>query len=374
MQTQPTDLPHGLTLTGDEISAFVKTTGEPAYRAAQIQDWIFKKRISSPDQMSSLSRNLREKLAAAFDWTLPATESVINGADGSTKLLFHSKRGFIESVILRYENRTSLCVSSQVGCKLACSFCQTGKLGFMRHLTAGEILAQFAVAESMVRPEGRHISHIVFMGMGEPLDNFEPVITAVNRLTQAEYYGLSRKNVTISTSGIVPRILELPTRTNAALAVSLHAATDELRSELMPINRKWPLADLKDSLLKYQKTTGDKITLEYILIKDKNCSIKEAKALIKFIHGLRVKVNLIPFNSHPGLDYQRPEDEEIRAFQKYLTERSVPAPVRYSKGLDVSAACGQLAAKQFDALTDIPVRKSLITPEYRTDAQPQADL
>lgn len=368
MQTPTPDLPHGLALTGAEISAFVQNAGEPAYRAAQIQDWIFKKRISSPDQMSSLSRPLREKLAAAFDWTLPATDSVISGADGSTKLLFHSKRGFIESVILRYENRTSLCVSSQVGCKLACSFCQTGKLGFMRHLSAGEILAQFAVADSMVRPEGRHISHIVFMGMGEPLDNFEPVISAVNRLTQPEYYGLSRKNVTISTSGIVPRILELPARTNAALAVSLHAATDELRSELMPINRKWPLAVLKESLLSYQKTTGDKITLEYIMIKDKNCGIKEAKALIKFIHGLRVKVNLIPFNSHPGLDYQRPDDEEIRAFQKYLTERSVPAPVRYSKGLDVSAACGQLAAKQIDALTSIPARKSLITPEYRPDA------
>ncbi len=354
---------HGLALSSDDIKAFVSNIGESAYRAPQIQDWIFKKRVSHPDQMTNLGKVLRQKLKEAFDWSLPPVDSSIEGADGSTKLLFHSKRGFVESVILRYENRTSLCVSSQVGCKLACSFCQTGKLGFMRHLSAAEILGQFAIADAMVRPEGRSISHIVFMGMGEPLDNFEPVITAVNRLTQPEYYGLSRKNVTISTSGIVPRILELPARTNAALAVSLHAATDELRSELMPINRKWNLASLKDALLQYQKTTGDKITLEYIMIKDKNCGIKEAKTLIKFIHGLRVKVNLIPFNAHPGLDYQRPEEDDIRAFQKYLTERSVPAPVRYSKGLDVSAACGQLAAKQLDMLDQIPARKSLITSQ-----------
>lgn len=340
--------------------AFVASSGEPAYRAGQIQDWLYKKRVKGPDDMSSLPRGLREKLAAAFDWTLPEIDSSIAGADGSTKLLFKSKRGFIESVILRYENRTSLCVSSQVGCKLACSFCQTGKLGFMRHLSAAEIIAQFVTANTLVKSEGRAISHIVFMGMGEPLDNFEPVITAVNRFTGAEYYGLSRKNVTISTSGIVPRIMELPTRTNAALAISLHAATDDLRTELMPINRKYPLAALKESLLHFQKTTGDKITLEYILIKDKTCGIKEAKALVKFIHGLRVKVNLIPFNAHPGLDYLRPEDEDIRAFQKYLSDRSIPAPVRYSKGLDVSAACGQLAAKQIDMLAAVPARKNLL--------------
>ncbi len=367
MSTTTEEKIHGLALSSDDIKSFVSNIGESAYRAPQIQDWIFKKRVNHPDQMTNLGKVLREKLKEAFDWSLPAVDSSIEGADGSTKLLFHSKRGFVESVILRYENRTSLCVSSQVGCKLACSFCQTGKLGFMRHLTAAEILGQFAIADAIVRPEGRSISHIVFMGMGEPLDNFEPVITAVNRLTQPEYYGLSRKNVTISTSGIVPRILELPARTNAALAVSLHAATDELRSELMPINRKWNLASLKEALLHFQKTTGDKITLEYIMIKDKNCGIKEAKALIKFIHGLRVKVNLIPFNSHPGLDYQRPDEEEIRAFQKYLTERSVPAPVRYSKGLDVSAACGQLAAKQLDMLDQVPLRKSLVIPSANTE-------
>jgi len=359
---------HGLALNGDDIKSFITKVGEASYRAPQIQDWIFKKRISHPNQMTNLGKDLREKLIDAFDWTLPAIDSSIVGADGSTKLLFQSKRGFIESVILRYENRTSLCVSSQVGCKLACSFCQTGKLGFMRHLTAGEIIGQFAIADAIVRAEGRSISHIVFMGMGEPLDNFEPVITAVNRFTQPEYFGLSRKNVTISTSGIVPRIEELPTRTNAALAVSLHAATDDLRSELMPINKKWNLASLKDALLHFQKVTGDKITLEYIMIKDKNCGIKEAKALIKFIHGLRVKVNLIPFNAHPGLDYQRPDDEEIRTFQKYLTERSVPAPVRYSKGLDVSAACGQLAAKQLHMLDQVPVRKSLTIPAENAPA------
>jgi 23S rRNA (adenine2503-C2)-methyltransferase len=264
--------------------------------------------------------------------------------------------------VLRYEGRVSLCVSSQVGCKMACSFCQTGKLGFFRNLSAHEIIAQYLIAAKLVRAEGRRLSHVVFMGMGEPLDNYSNVIKAVQLLTSADGYGLSHKHVTISTSGIAPKIRDLATDARCTLAVSLHAAQDQLRQELMPINRKWDLSQLKDSLLYYQQTTGNKITFEYIMIKDKNCGLRDAKDLVKFLHGFRAKVNLIPFNAHPGLPHARPSDDDIRAFQVYLAERSIAAPVRYSKGLDVSGACGQLAAKTMDTLHLVPARKNVISP------------
>jgi 23S rRNA (adenine2503-C2)-methyltransferase len=196
------------------------------------------------------------------------------------------------------------------------------------------------------------------MGMGEPLDNFDAVVKAVNILI--EDFKLSARKVTISTAGIAPKIAELAKLSKASLAISLHAGRDELRSQLMPINRKYPLAQLKDALLSYQMQTGAKITFEYILIKDLNCGRREAKELVKFLHGLRAKINLIPFNSHPGLEFERPEEEDIRAFQWYLTERSFAAPVRYSLGLEASAACGQLAAKNRISLEAIPARQSVL--------------
>ena len=179
-------------------------------------------------------------------------------------------------------------------------------------------------------------------------------------LVSPDGFGLSARHVTVSTSGIVPKIRELAKDARCALAVSLHAARDDLRQELMPINRKWPLDELKSALLDYQRETGDKITFEYILIREKNCGLREAKDLMKFLHGFKAKVNLIPFNAHPGMPHDRPTDDEIRAFQVYLSERSIAAPVRYSKGLDVSGACGQLAAKTQDSLHMAPSRKSVV--------------
>jgi 23S rRNA (adenine2503-C2)-methyltransferase len=352
--------PHFLSLTPADYRGLAAAWGEPRFRGEQLVDWIFKRRVLTTAAMTNLPAALRQRLETALDWTLPEIRSRLTAADGATKLLLASERGLIESVILRYDNRTSLCVSSQVGCKLACSFCQTGKLGFVRHLSDAEILAQFALAGDIVRAEDRRITHVVFMGMGEPLDNYDNVVKAVRQLSGPEAFGLSWRNVTVSTSGIVPKIAALATDVRAALAVSLHASRDELRTELMPINRRWPLAALKEALLSYQKTTGDLVTLEYIMIKDKNCGLREAKELVRFIHGLRAKVNLIPFNAHPGLPYDRPDDETIRTFQKHLAERSIAAPVRYSKGLDVSGACGQLAAKHKDDLTAAPARARLL--------------
>jgi 23S rRNA (adenine2503-C2)-methyltransferase len=351
----------------EDIEKFLTSLGEKKFRTKQVLNWIFEQKIFNPDLMSNVSKETRQAIKDNFDYEFPEIVSKLTAEDGATKLLLKTQKGqHVEAVILRYKNRVSLCVSSQVGCKLACSFCQTGKLGFFRNLSASEIMSQFALANSIVKEEGKKISHVVFMGMGEPLDNYDNVIRTVNLMLHEEAYSLNPKNVTISTSGIVPKIDRLAEDTKAALAISLHAARDELRTELMPINRRYDLESLKKSLLNWQKTTGKKLTIEYILIKDKTCSRREAKALVKFLHGFRAKINLIPFNSHPGMEYDRPLDEDIREFQKYLSDRSYPAPVRYSKGMEVSGACGQLAAKQKENLSKVPYRKAVIGEQAPT--------
>ncbi len=360
--------PHFLSLNTE--SSFLEPN-QPKFRKKQILDWIYIHHAMSPDQMSNISKIDREWLKENIRWDLPEIfEQKFSEVDQSTKLLLKTHDGkLIESVIMRYENRTSLCISSQVGCKLACRFCQTGKLGFFRHLGQEEIIGQYILAQNLLKKEERRISHVVFMGMGEPLDNYLPTIEACKKLIGKENgFGLSNRHVTVSTSGIANKIYEYTDDCEAALAVSLHAADDELRSQLMPINQKYNLTELKNSLLHYQEQTGKIITFEYILIKNTNHGLKHAKDLVKYIHGLRAKVNLIPFNSHPGMPWQSPDENDIREFQKYLSERSIPAPVRYSKGQDISAACGQLAAKRSSELNKIPERKNVtvssISQEY----------
>ncbi|MCB9228890.1 MAG: 23S rRNA (adenine(2503)-C(2))-methyltransferase RlmN [Deltaproteobacteria bacterium] len=354
--------PHILSQTPDALIRQIGEMGQPAFRARQLVDWLFQKRISDPDRMSNLPASFRTQLRDSFDWSLPGIVSRLDSEDGASKLLLRDAKGMqFEAVILRYEGRTSLCVSSQVGCKLACRFCQTGKLGFFRHLRADEIIAQFMLANQLLESEERRISHVVFMGMGEPLDNPDSVLAAVRLLTSPDAFGLSYRRVTVSTSGLVPGIMRLADKSLCSLAVSLHAARDELRTELMPVNRKYPLAELKEALLFWQKQTGQRITIEYILIRDKNATRREAKELVRFLHGLRAKVNLIPFNPHPGLEYQRPALREIEDFQSYLSARGYPSPVRYSKGMEVSAACGQLAAKHQESIFSAPLRRNVVT-------------
>ncbi len=353
--------PSIFSLSPAELASQFNQWGYPSYRRTQFSEWLFKQRVSTLEAMTNLPKAMKQQLASEFSWDLPQVIERIDCEDGATKILQKNSHGLIfESVILRYNNRVSLCVSSQVGCKMACSFCQTGKLGFLRNLKTEEILGQFVLAQQIVASEGLAITHVVFMGMGEPLDNFEAVVKAANILIDEQGFGLSRRRVTISTSGIVPKIKEYAGKTAASLAISLHACRDELRDALMPINRKYDLAALKESLVAYQTQSGEKITIEYILIKDTNCSRREAKELVRFLHGLRAKVNLIPFNAHPGMPYQRPEEQDIREFQQYLSERGYPAPVRYSKGLEVSAACGQLAAKHKEQLAAIPLRANAV--------------
>jgi len=359
-----TPRPHALTLDLAAATALVTAHGHAPFRAKQVLEWLFRHRVLDPARMANLPRDLRAALAERLDFALPAVHDRLDADDRSFKLLLSSPRGLVETVVMRYEERTSVCVSSQVGCKLACRFCQTGRLGFLRDLSAAEILAQIALADVLVRDEGRRVSHVVFMGMGEPLDNHEAVVAAVRRLTAPDGFGLRPANVTVSTVGLPDGIRRLAAEVRCGLAVSLHAARDELRATLMPVAKTTPLAELKAALLDWQRATGDRLTLEYLLVRDQaghdvNCSQREARELVRFVHGLRVKVNLIPFNAFPGLPYERPDAATIRAFQKYLADRSIPAPVRYSKGLDISAACGQLAAKSRDALADRPLRQRL---------------
>jgi 23S rRNA (adenine2503-C2)-methyltransferase len=364
LETPHTDLPHVLSFKKKDWEELLISVGEPAYRTKQIENWIYQKKVTSVDAMSNLSKALRDKIGSQVSCTLPEIVSRLESEDGTTKLLLRGKKmQSIETVIMRYEDRTSLCVSSQVGCKLACTFCQTGKLGFFRNLGADEILAQYFIAEEIVAKEGRRISHIVFMGMGEPFDNYDNVIQATNRFLDEGGLNLSHKHVTLSTSGIAPKIGQLAYDTKACLALSLHAATDELRSQIMPINRKYPLVLLKEELLAYQQATSKKITIEYILIKGVNCGIPEAKALVRYLNGLKVKVNLIPFNDHPGVDFKRPDTAEIQAFQEYLKSKGLIATVRYSRGLGVSAACGQLAAKTTATLANQPRRKDILVTQ-----------
>lgn len=336
-------------------------SGLPKFRAKQIYEWIWRKRVFHPDGMTNLSLANRKWLSNVADWSLPEIDETLHSEDGTTKILLRGLRNqYYEAVIMRYENRVTLCLSSQVGCKLACSFCQTGKLGFFRNLSQGEILGQFALAENILQTEGKKVTNVVFMGMGEPLDNYDAAIGAANRLIEPDFFGLSARHVTISTSGIAPKILAMASDSRASLAISLHAANDQLRRELMPINQRYSLSSLKSAMREYQEVTGRKITIEYIMIKDKNCGPREAKELTNFLQGIRCKVNLIPFNAHPGLPYGRPSDETIRSFQAHLAARSIAAPVRYSRGGDVSAACGQLAAKKDDMLNQKPERKFIL--------------
>jgi 23S rRNA (adenine2503-C2)-methyltransferase len=233
-----------------------------------------------------------------------------------------------------------------------CSFCQTGKMGLMRNLSSGEILSQILIANQEIHDA--KVTNIVFMGMGEPLDNFHEVVKALKIMTDPQGLQLSKHKVTVSTSGLVPEIAALGKEVAVSLAISFHTPFDEERSSMMPVNKTYPLDVLKKALLEYPVQTRHGITLEYVMIKDKNDSLRHAKALVKFAHGLKVKVNLIPLNPHPGSPMEPALAENLASFQAYLEERSISAPVRYSRGQDVSAACGQLAVKRKNELSADP--------------------
>lgn len=341
---------YGLDLSEHDWKTWAVEHGHAAFVSKQIREWIFSKGVTNPESFTNVSKKLRDELAASFDWNLPVVDTVLSSVDGSEKILFRVRDGlFAECVLMPSDKRVTLCISSQVGCRWGCTFCQTGRMGLTRSLSSGEILSQVVLANSRLG-EDRKVSNVVFMGMGEPLDNFDTVVEVCRTLTDPKLFGLSKHRVTVSTVGLVPEIERLGKEVAVSLAISLHSADNDHRASMMPVARQYPLDVLKKALLEYPIQTRHGITFEYVMIQGENDSIQHAKKLVKFLHGLKAKVNLIPMNAHPGNPMQASEEENLRNFQKYLSDRSIPAPVRYSRGQDVSAACGQLAMKRQEEL------------------------
>lgn len=332
-------------LTCEELEQRLAALGLKKYRARQVCQWVYAGRAASFDEMTNVAAADRQVLASLFTVSSLVLRRTERSADGTRKFLFGLNDGHtIESVLIPDEERQTLCISSQVGCRQACRFCLTARGGFIRDLRSFEILDQVISVSRLLRDEGgRDITNIVLMGMGEPLDNFDEVLRALALLSSPRGLGISPRRVTLSTAGLVPQIDLLgraSTRVN--LAISLNAPSDEVRSSIMPVNLRWPLAELLAACRRFPLEPRRRITFEYVLLGNVNDSAGDARRVVRLLHGVKCKVNLIPFNPFPGSGFERPEDEAVRRFQKVLLDHHLTAPVRESRGRDISAACGQL--------------------------------
>jgi 23S rRNA (adenine2503-C2)-methyltransferase len=336
-------------LLPDELLAWVKAAGAPAYRAEQIFRWLHGHGVESLDAMSNVPPALRAALEQDHPLT-PLVQAVVQTAhDGTRKLGFRTHDGrAIESVLIPDEdiarNKLTLCISSQVGCAIDCQFCATATLGFGRNLGAGEIVAQVYRAAALA---GRRPTNLVFMGMGEPLHNFDNVVRALALLEHPWGAGFSPRRLTVSTAGLVPGIEKLGALKPAPnLAISLNATTDEVRTRIMPINKKWPISALLDAARRFPLSHGRRVTFEYVLLAGVNDSDADADRLPRLLRGIPAKVNLIPWNPFNGPEFQRPSAERIRTFQERLRLADVAVYIRSPRGDDIDAACGQLAARE----------------------------
>lgn len=337
---------------------FCTGIGEKPFRARQLLRWIHQNSTADFNAMSDLAKSLREKLADQAVIELPQIISDFVAADGTRKWLLAVGAGNgIETVYIPEANRGTLCVSSQVGCALACTFCSTGKQGFNRNLTVAEIVGQLWIANKTLRSDvsdtpihaNRAVTNVVMMGMGEPLANFENVVTALDLMLDDHAYGLSRRRVTVSTSGLVPAIDRLRERCPVALAISLHAPNDALRDQLVPINKKYPIKELLAACQRYLLAAPrDFITFEYVMLAGVNDSIAHAHELIALVQDTPCKFNLIPFNSFPGSGFKRSTAETVRVFRDVLMQAGLVTTVRKTRGDDIAAACGQLAGQVKD--------------------------
>lgn len=330
-------------LSFNEFEAYLLERKHPAYRARQVWQWLHQKRAASFAEMTNVSAVFREQLAADFSISRLAVERRADSADGTVKFLFRlADDRHIESVLIPEAKRLTLCISTQVGCGFGCGFCATALLGLKRSLRASEIVDQILEA-SRTLSEDRRITNVVLMGMGEPLANYAQTIKALGVMTNNSWgIGISPRRITLSTVGLVPQIRKLMDETNVSLAISLHAATDELRSQLMPVNRKYSLGQLMDCCRALPIPRRKRITFEYVLLRDVNDSAADARSLVQLLRGVRCKINLIPFNPHQGSPYQRPENESVEGFQHILSSHGLQVNVRRPRGDDIAAACGQL--------------------------------
>jgi len=345
--------PNLLNFDAAQLAGFFAEIGEKPFRAKQLLRWMHQFGEADFSKMSDLAKPLREKLAASAVIEAPQIISDSIGADGTRKWLVDAGKGnAVESVFIPEANRGTLCVSSQAGCALDCKFCSTGRQGFNRNLSTAEIIGQLWIANKALgtAPKGeRVVSNVVMMGMGEPLANFDNVVTAMRLMLDDNAYGLSRRRVTLSTSGIVPAIDRLRDTCPVALAVSLHAPNDALRNALVPINRKYPLAELLAACRRYlDRAPRDFITFEYVMLEGVNDSAEQAQQLIALVRDVPCKFNLIPFNPFPDSGFKRSSREAIRRFAEILIAAGLVVTTRRTRGDDIDAACGQLAGKVED--------------------------
>jgi 23S rRNA (adenine2503-C2)-methyltransferase len=338
-----------------KVEAFFADMGEKPFRAKQVMQWIHQYGVSDFDEMTNISKVLREKLKQVAHITAPEVIYEDISSDGTRKWAMRMPGGSsIETVLIPEGNRGTLCVSSQIGCALDCSFCSTGKQGFNRNLSPEEIVGQIfnAIASfgDIDRTKERPVTNVVFMGMGEPLLNFDNVMDAVNLMMDDYAYSISKRRCTISTAGVVPAIERMNGLTDASIAISLHAPNDELRNQLVPVNKKYPIDVLLTSVKKYLSSLSDKrkATIEYTLLAGVNDRKEHADQLAKVLDGLPCKINLIPFNPFPNSGYKKPSNNEVRTFQDWLTKAGFIVTVRTTRGDDIDAACGQLVGQVED--------------------------
>ncbi len=335
-----------LGFTLDDLKALVvEGYGQKKFRAEQLFGWLYTQLVEDVSEMTNLSKSWREQLERTA--TLSVLEHVGSHqtADGTVKLQFKCHDGaVVETVFIPSENRNTLCISSQVGCAMGCTFCWTAKMGLRRHLTTAEIVEQVVAARRLMGGVNGHIGNIVFMGMGEPLHNYDNVVQAIKILTHQKGLDFSRRKVTVSTSGLVPAIAKLGEDVDVELAISLNGTTDEQRGSIMPVNDRWDIAELIEALRNYPLRKGQRITFEYVLIKGLNDTLADAKRLISLTHGIPSKINLIPFNPHPQSPFLPPSEETIDAFRDYLLERHISCFRRKTRGQEEMAACGQLGS------------------------------
>jgi len=336
-----------MNLLGKNLQELLEITselGEEPFRGKQLYHLLYKRKEFNVPQMSELPLTLRKTLSQNFQVQLPELENFSESLDGTVKLLFRLYDGqFVETVVIPEKERTTLCISSQVGCNVGCTFCLTAQMGFSRNLKPSEILGQvlIAIKSGYVASKG---FNIVFMGMGEPLYNYKHVMKSFRIMVDAQGMGLSRRRITISTSGVIPILEKMyfePILPN--LAISLNATTDTIRDQIMPLNKKWPLQKLLDCCRLFPLESRRRITFEYVLIKDLTDSKEDARRLSNLVKGIRCKVNLIPYNSNPGMSYTTSSQRTVEQFKKILVQNHISVFIRKTRGEDISGACGQLA-------------------------------
>lgn len=337
----------------EELRAWLNEQGEPGFRAGQIYDWLYLKRVNDFDEMTNLPKLLRAKLAASFDFVTLTEIARLSSKDGTVKFLFQLHDGHaVETVLMRHRYGNSVCVTTQVGCRVGCTFCASTLGGLKRDLTSGEIAAQVVKCQQMLDEEDERVSSIVMMGIGEPFENYDATMKFLRTIIHPKGLNIGARHITVSTSGIVPSIYKFAEEdTQVNLAISIHAPNDALRSRLMPVNRRYPFADLMDAIRHYIDKTGRRVTFEYALIGGVNDRPEHARELAEVLQGMLCHVNLIPVNYVPERDYVRTPREDIFAFQRILADHRINVTIRREQGHDIAAACGQLRAKHMDMAT-----------------------